>query len=198
VGSFPPPALGERRHRGLARRLIAVRRRAAFVIQQQRPHPGRTDRRGRRLHDAADDNSVGKHIVIVVAPLAGRARGCGALEGEIVFFHVSAPVPLGYAESGGCTERNKDPTQNKITRDPGDACEEERQADEQKKVARFIVHSRCRLEGAATRLPLPVRELMALNRMKPCPRGSTAGHLSGSDRAARCPTETRRRGKAAA
>src|SRR5215472_1716076 len=28
---LPPPALSERRHRGLARRLVAVRRRAAFM-----------------------------------------------------------------------------------------------------------------------------------------------------------------------
>ena len=55
---------------------------------------------------------------------------------------MSAPVPLGYAEKGNCTEREKDPAQNKITQDPGDACEEERQAGEQKKVTRFIVHSR--------------------------------------------------------
>jgi hypothetical protein len=30
--SPPPPAFGERRHRGLARRLVAVRRRAVFVV----------------------------------------------------------------------------------------------------------------------------------------------------------------------
>src|SRR5262249_33079085 len=34
---FPPPALGERCHRSLARRRIAVRRPA--VIKQHRPHP---------------------------------------------------------------------------------------------------------------------------------------------------------------
>jgi hypothetical protein len=50
--SFPSPAFGERRHRGLARGLIAVRRRAVFVIvENQRPHPRRAHRRGSRLHD---------------------------------------------------------------------------------------------------------------------------------------------------
>ena len=30
---------------------------------------------GMHLQDAADDNAVGAHIVIVIAPFAGRARG---------------------------------------------------------------------------------------------------------------------------
>jgi hypothetical protein len=39
---LPPPTLGERRHRRLARRLIAVRRRAILVVTKgERPHdPG--------------------------------------------------------------------------------------------------------------------------------------------------------------
>jgi hypothetical protein len=58
--SFPSPAFGERRNRGLARGLIAVRRRAVFVIvENQRPHPRRAHRRGSRLHDTADDGTVG-------------------------------------------------------------------------------------------------------------------------------------------
>jgi hypothetical protein len=77
---------------------------------------------------------------------------------------MSAPVLLGYADSGDCTERNKDPTQNKITRDPGDGCAEERQAHKQSKVARLGIHSASDLKGAATRLPLHLREPMALNR----------------------------------
>jgi hypothetical protein len=59
---------------------------------------------------------------------------------------MSEPVPLGYAESGNYTEREKDPTQNKMIRDPGDACAEERQGGEQSKVPRLGVHSRSRLE----------------------------------------------------
>src|SRR6516164_5363757 len=36
---LPPPALGERRHLGLARRLVAVRRRAILMMTKgQRPH----------------------------------------------------------------------------------------------------------------------------------------------------------------
>src|SRR5438128_9257911 len=70
---------------------------------------------------------------------------------------MSAPVPLGYAESGDGTEREKDPTQNKMIRDPGDACAEERQGSEQSKVARLGVHCCLALvpdeKGAATRLP---------------------------------------------
>jgi len=53
---------------------------------------------------------------------------------------MSAPVPLDYAKSGDCTEREKDPTQNNVIGNRGDACGEERQADEQKKVARLGVH----------------------------------------------------------
>src|SRR5262249_52529130 len=37
---LPPPALGERRHGGLARRLVAVRRRAILMMSKgERPHP---------------------------------------------------------------------------------------------------------------------------------------------------------------
>ena len=63
---------------------------------------------------------------------------------------MSAPVPLGYAESGDAAEREKDPTQNKMTRDPGDACAEERQGGEQSKVSRRLgVH----LPGPRKRRP---------------------------------------------
>src|SRR6266568_1448424 len=67
---------------------------------------------------------------------------------------MSAPVPLGYGVRGDSAEREKDRTQNKMIRGPGDACAEERQGGEQSKVARLGVHSRSRLERAATRLPL--------------------------------------------
>jgi hypothetical protein len=107
---------------------------------------------------------------------------------------MSAPVPLSYAEKGDRTERDKDPTQNKITRDPGDARAEERQAHKQSKVARLGVHSCFRLErGSNQAAPPCVCELMALNRKTMFPRGRTAGHLSGSDRATRCSTGQRPR-----
>jgi hypothetical protein len=32
------------------------------------------------LEDAADDNAIGKHVEVVLVPLAGRAGGGGALE----------------------------------------------------------------------------------------------------------------------
>src|SRR5258708_36851566 len=75
---FPPPALCERRHRGLARRRVAVRRCAVFMVPDgERPHPGRAYRRGCGLEDATDDRAVGEHVVVVVVPLAGRARRPG-------------------------------------------------------------------------------------------------------------------------
>ena len=44
---LPPPVFRERRHRGLARRLVAVRQRAVLVVAKgQHPHPRRTERRG--------------------------------------------------------------------------------------------------------------------------------------------------------
>jgi hypothetical protein len=50
------PAFRERCHRGLSRRLVAMRRRAAFVIvKNQRPHPRQAHGRGGGLHDAADE-----------------------------------------------------------------------------------------------------------------------------------------------
>src|SRR5262245_2715442 len=68
---------------------------------------------------------------------------------------MSAPAPLGYAANGDSTERQEDPIPNEIIRDPSYACAEERQGDEQSKVARLGVHSCPDLKGAATKLPLP-------------------------------------------
>ena len=87
-----------------------------------------------------------------------------------------ALVLLGYAESGGCTERKQDRTQNKVIGNPGDASASwrpfplpiERGSDQAAPPAR--------VDGLGPRMKcLP-------------PRGKTAGHLSGSDRATRCPT----------
>jgi hypothetical protein len=75
TGLFPPPTLGERRHRGLARWLIAARRRAVFVIvENQRSHPRRAHGRRRGVEDAADDSVIGEHVEIVIVPFAGWAR----------------------------------------------------------------------------------------------------------------------------
>src|SRR5262245_49021208 len=64
-----------------ARRRVAVRGRAVLVVPEaERPHPGRADRRGVHLEDAADHSAVSEHVEIIVGPLAGRARGGSALE----------------------------------------------------------------------------------------------------------------------
>jgi len=63
-------SLGERSHRGLARLSVAVCRRAVLVVPKgERPQPRRTFGRRGCLHDAADDDAVGNHVVIVVAAI---------------------------------------------------------------------------------------------------------------------------------
>src|SRR5215831_17138137 len=69
----------------LARRGIAVRRRAVLVLPEgERPHPRLAHWHCRRLHDAADDAAVSEHVVIVLIPLAGWARGGRAFEDQLV------------------------------------------------------------------------------------------------------------------
>src|SRR5262245_47862454 len=80
---FSPPTLSECRHRGLARRLVAMRRRAVLAVAKaQRPHPRRALRCRVHLHDAADDDGICEHIIIVIAPLAGWAGSGGAFEDQ--------------------------------------------------------------------------------------------------------------------
>src|SRR5262249_16323746 len=68
---LPPPTLRKGRHRGLARFGIAVGRCAILVMPKgERPKPRRVKRRGCRLHDPADDDAIGKHIEIILFPLA--------------------------------------------------------------------------------------------------------------------------------
>ena len=63
-------ALGERRHRGLARRRVAVRRRAVLMLAKgERPRPRHSDRR-----------AVGEHVIAVLVPIAGWAARRYALE----------------------------------------------------------------------------------------------------------------------
>jgi hypothetical protein len=53
---LPPPALGERRHGLLARRLVAVGGGAIFMIPEgECPHPRHTYRRGVYLQDTAGE-----------------------------------------------------------------------------------------------------------------------------------------------
>src|SRR5262249_35309308 len=69
---LPRPACCERRHRGLARRLVAVRRRAVLVTSEsERPHPRRCYGRGVRLEDATDNGILSEHVEIVILPFAG-------------------------------------------------------------------------------------------------------------------------------
>src|SRR2546430_5062090 len=89
--SFPPPALGKCRHRSLARRPVAVRRRAVLVVAEgERPHPRRANWPGIGVEDAADDDAIGEHVEIVIVPLAGWSARRSALEGQVVLVHVSA------------------------------------------------------------------------------------------------------------
>src|SRR6516225_638220 len=85
---LPPPALRERRHRGLARRLVSVRWRAILMIAKgQRPHPRHANWHSGRLHDPANDDAIAEHVEVVLIPLAGRARSRRALEDQIILFH---------------------------------------------------------------------------------------------------------------
>jgi len=64
----------ERCHRGLARRLVAVRRRAVLMMPKgERTQPRRALRRCHRLHDPTNHGAVGKHVEVVAVPLAGWA-----------------------------------------------------------------------------------------------------------------------------
>src|SRR6516164_3100415 len=103
---------------------------------------------------------------------------------------MSALLLPGYAESGGYSERKKDRTENKVIQNPGDACAEERQGGEQSKVARFGVHVPLPIrKGQRPGCPLFCARVDGLEPPHTTPRGRTAGHLSGSDRATRRPTE---------
>jgi hypothetical protein len=77
---------------------------------------------------------------------------------------MSAPVRQGCAPNRDYTERKKGRAQDISIACPGGHCAKEREGGKQSKVARLHVHFCSRLKGAATGLPLPVRELMALSR----------------------------------
>ena len=84
IGLFPPPTLRECRHRGLARRLVAVRRPSVLMVAKgQRPHPRRTYGCRVHLHDTANDDAIGEHVEVVVIPLARWAARRSALEGQV-------------------------------------------------------------------------------------------------------------------
>src|SRR5262249_45395368 len=103
---------------------------------------------------------------------------------------MSAPLPIGRAEHRDCTEGKKHRAKNASIPRPRGDCAGQRQEGEQSEVARLGVHSRPRLEGAAIRLRLPCARVDGLEpqKMTYILRDRTAGHLSGNDRATRCPT----------
>jgi hypothetical protein len=77
------PALSERRRRRPAPRLVAVRRtRYCGRRVAARPHPLTILRGAGRQEDAAHHHATPKHVVVVIAPLAGRARSRCALEDQ--------------------------------------------------------------------------------------------------------------------
>src|SRR5262249_28085109 len=85
---LPPPALRERRHRGLARRRVAMSWRPIFTLPEgQCPHPRRTDRRRVYLRDTTDDDASGEHVEIIFVPLAEGPAGRCAFKDEVVLFH---------------------------------------------------------------------------------------------------------------
>jgi hypothetical protein len=68
----PAPALGERRHRSFARRMIAVRWRPTFMVREdERPHPRRSHGCRVGFENAADDFPVRDHVVVIIVPFAG-------------------------------------------------------------------------------------------------------------------------------
>src|SRR5262245_38335975 len=69
-----PPTLGERRHRGLARRLIPLCGAADVAVMAGCPHPLAVLRADCiEQENAADDDAVLKHVVVIVAPTRGRS-----------------------------------------------------------------------------------------------------------------------------
>ena len=53
-----------------------------MLPESERPHPRRSYRGGVHLHNAADSRTVGKHVIVVIVPLAGWAACLGRLEDQ--------------------------------------------------------------------------------------------------------------------
>jgi hypothetical protein len=55
--------------------------RAVFMMPEgERPHPRRPYRGRMYLQDTANESAICENVVVVIIPLAGRARERGALE----------------------------------------------------------------------------------------------------------------------
>src|SRR5262249_40652999 len=69
---------------GLARRLVAMCRCPVLVMPEgQRPHP-RRPYRGRMYQNTTDYGAIGKHVVVILIPLAGGTRGRCAFEDQLL------------------------------------------------------------------------------------------------------------------
>src|SRR5262249_49860793 len=109
--------------------------------------------------------------------------------GAVSLARRSAPPPIGCAEHRECTERKKGRAKNGSIPCPSGDCAEQRQGDEQSKVARLGVHFP-NLKGQRPGCPSPCARVDGLEppMRNHVSRGGTEGHLSESDRATRCPT----------
>jgi len=63
-------------------------------IEPVSPQPRRADRRCRCVHDPADHDTVGEHVVIVIGPSAGRARSRCPFEDQLTARHVGSMAIL--------------------------------------------------------------------------------------------------------
>jgi hypothetical protein len=87
--AIPPPALGEGRYGGVARRSVTVCWAALFVLADvQCPHP-RPCYGHVRPEEAANNFAVGQDVEIVIAPVAGGTP-C-AFQSEVILLHRDAP-----------------------------------------------------------------------------------------------------------
>src|SRR5262249_59799105 len=69
----------------------------SFAIRSPRrqcPHPRRSNWRRGGVEDAADDYAIGKHVEVIIVPLAGRPRERGSLEDEGLHLTASATLLL--------------------------------------------------------------------------------------------------------
>jgi hypothetical protein len=83
---FTPAAssLGEGGHRVLARRLVAVSWHAIFMMpKRQRPHPWHSYRRRVGFENAADNDAVRQHVIVVIIPFARRTACCRSFKDQL-------------------------------------------------------------------------------------------------------------------
>src|SRR5262249_58911818 len=92
MASLPPPALGERRHRGPAGRSIAARRVTTLIVPEcQRPQPGHSYGRDEGLKETPDNDAVRQHVEIILVPCARLPASRRAFSGEAVLVQRAPP-----------------------------------------------------------------------------------------------------------